>query len=70
MQCPSISSAESDECEMLLQVDVLRRMQGRAEALRLLAVYEVKLRLVVFKHVQASAIIRFRSCQTSDACAG
>lgn len=53
-----------------MQVDVLRRMQGRAEALRLLAVYEVKLRLVVFKHVQASAIIRFRSCQTSDACAG
>jgi hypothetical protein len=53
------SSAESDKCEMLLQVDVLRRMQGRAEALRLLAVYEVKLHLVFFKYVQASAILRF-----------
>jgi len=47
------SSAESDECVMLLQVDVLRRMQGRAEALRLLAVYEVKLHPVFLKHVQA-----------------
>ena len=45
-------SAESDECVTLLQVDVLRRMQGRAEALRLLAVYEVK-HHPGFKHVQA-----------------
>jgi len=44
---------------MLSQVDVLRRMQGRAEALRLLAVYEVKLHPVFFKHVQASAILWF-----------
>lgn len=45
-------SAESDGCVMLLQVDVLRRMQGKAEALRLLAVYEVKLHPGL-KHVQA-----------------